>query len=203
LLYFFIGWLLLSFLTFFGGFQQHLITKLLLTRYTPYFAFGGMLGYFYMHKSTLAQRAKWLLCGAMCLTAFLPYYISTVLNADTSPVTNAFGMFDTKSNILVLGFFIIVPLAVYLSEKITKKEWIQGAKILGGITYPLYILHDKLGSLIAGTSFGMVTWISTITAVGMIIASFYISRYEEIWRKHAYKKIMEWPFFKSTQNKNI
>lgn len=39
-----------------------------------------------------------------------------------------------------------VPLLVYLSPRVKNPRVIQGLAVLGGITYPLYLLHQKIGN---------------------------------------------------------
>ena len=191
LIYFFITWLLVSLITFSGGWQQLTITKILLVRYAPYFVFGGLLAYFYKHRAGLTKKIKYFIFAGIGLAALLPYYISAVLNNNpASTPTNHFGMFDRTGNAIVFSFFVLVPLSVYFSQKITKKSWLKVAKVVGGVTYPLYLIHNKLGGLIIGESYGRIASISVFTAGGMIIACIFISIYEEKFRKYLKKIIM-------------
>jgi Predicted acyltransferases len=82
ILYYFIGWLLMSVATFAGGLERSAIMKLFLTRFTPYFVFGGLLAYYYMNKATISKKVKYLVLASMGVAAILPYYISVVLNND-------------------------------------------------------------------------------------------------------------------------
>jgi hypothetical protein len=110
-------------------------------------------------------------------------------------MTRKVGILDLPANIIVFSLFILVPLSVHFSDKITKKGLISTAKILGGITYPLYLLHEKVGSLIIGSSYGKVTPISVTTATGMVVVSYFISIKEKKWRSALMKKIMRSKFF--------
>lgn len=194
--YFFISWLLICLTIFTLDLQNLLISKLLLARYAPYFIYGGLVAYLYENRSIITKRLKYLLISVTCLTAFVPYYISKVLSNNIND-TNFFGVFDTKANIIVFMFFILIPLAIYFSEKITSKNAIKIAKILGGITYPLYLIHQKLGGLIIGETFGLLTIVSFSTAICMVLVCLIVSIKEEKWRKSIYKKIINSNFFRN------
>jgi peptidoglycan/LPS O-acetylase OafA/YrhL len=196
ILYYFIGWLLLSVATFACGLERLTILKLFLTRFAPYFVFGGLLAYYYKNKATISKKTKCLVFTSMGIAAILPYYISTVLNKDPDSTKNFhFGDFDMPTNIVVFSLFIIVPLCIYFSDKITKKSFISTAKILGGITYPLYLLHLRIGDLIIGSSYGKITPVTVSTAAGMLVASYFISVKEKKWRRALMKRIMSSRFF--------
>jgi len=203
ILYYFIGWLLLSATTFAGGFQRLAILKLFLTRFAPYFVFGGLLAYYYKNRATLSKKTKYLIFAAMGLAAILPYYISTVLTGDPESTKSFhFGVFDWPTNIVVFSIFIIVPLGVYLSDKITKASLISTAKVLGGITYPLYLLHLRIGDLIIGPSYGKINFVTVGTAAGMIIASYFISVKEKKWRS-SLKKYLNSRFLNKAPKQEI
>ena len=194
--WFYAGWLAFSFLTFFFGLHNLFITKILLARYVPYFVFGGMLALIHEHWKTASMWQKVRQATILISAALLPLYISTVLARDTH-LTNFFGLFDQYSSVAVESFFVIVPIAVFLSFRITNARVLKIAKIAGGITYPLYLLHQTTGKIIIGwfSKYGFVNITPVLVGICMIIVCYFIYRYEERWRKAAMKRILNIRYF--------
>ncbi len=195
---FYAGWMASAFLVFHLGLQDLFFTKALLILYVPYFVFGGMLGLTiekWPHSDSY-QKIRHL--SLLVIAALMPLYISTTLRGTHFAIVNGFGVFDTSTLLLVESFFLIVPLAVYFSFKIQKGILTQIAIVLGGVTYPLYLLHQKIGSMIIGTFdvYGVVSITSFLVALGMIVASYIVYRIEEPLRKRLFKKILTLDLFK-------
>ncbi len=188
-LYFYIGWLSISLAAFYFGFYHLLLSKVFLARQAPYFIFGGLIAYLYSMYKVLKKEEVFATVMTLILSAVAPLYISSVLASDPLPRTNAFGIYDHTGQLIVFGLFIVFLIVVYISQFITNKHVIAVAKNLGLITYPLYLIHQKIGSIILGKSFGMITLSSIITATGMITVSYLVGKSEAKWRKTLYKKI--------------
>jgi peptidoglycan/LPS O-acetylase OafA/YrhL len=148
--WFYISWLFVAFLSFAFKVDQLLIFKLLSVRFAPYFVFGGMLALCVDKYKTSTKNMKALYMGTLVLSALLPVYVSSMLRAQIGSISNFTGSFEKDELIIVESFFIIFPIVLYLS-KITflrKKAVAKISFFLGGITYPLYLLHWKIGDTI-------------------------------------------------------
>lgn len=195
--WFYAGWLAFSFLVFFFGLQNVFITKILLARYVPYFAFGGMLALIYESWKGAHLWQKIRQAFILISAALLPLYISMVLVGDYTHRTNLFGFFDKYSSVAVEALFVLVPIAVYLSAYVTAPRILRLAKIAGGITYPLYLLHEKVGEIIINMigKYGVFNLASASVALGMVGVCYVIYIYEERWRKAAMKRILNTRYF--------
>ena len=142
---YFLGfWLVLSAIAFLFKVDHNFYVKLLLVRHAAYFAFGGALALIATKqaKNIFERNFDWtlLFVSATFATyihprALEPYYVVNPL--DTHIITA-----------LHILFFIVVPLLVYLSPRVKNPRVIYMLSILGGITYPLYLLHQKIGNAI-------------------------------------------------------
>lgn len=155
--YFLSLWLLLSVMAFFFKVDHNFYVKLLLVRHASYFIFGGALLLITTKqaKNSFENYFDWtiLLLSSIFSTyiyprALEPYY--TVNPLDTKIVMA-----------LHILFFITIPILVYLSPYIKNKKVISFFAILGGITYPLYLLHQKIGNAILNfiiNSYDAISW---------------------------------------------
>ena len=142
---YFLGfWLLLSAAAFLLRIDHNFYVKLLLVRHASYFAFGGALALLATKqaKNIYEKYFDWLLLFVSALyatyihpRALEPYYIINL--SDINIITA-----------LHILFFISVPALVYLSPNVTNPKVIKLLAILGGMTYPLYLLHQKIGNAI-------------------------------------------------------
>ncbi len=140
--YFFSFWLIISATAFIFRVDHNFYVKLLLVRHASYFAFGGSLALLAMKnaRNTFEKYFDWILLfvSAGYATyihplALEPYYVVNAL--DENIIT-----------VLHVVFFISVPLLVYLSPRVKNAKVIRFLAMLGGITYPLYLLHQKIGN---------------------------------------------------------
>lgn len=173
--WFYAGWLLLSFLLFYFGVYNWLLFKVLLARYAPYFVFGGVLGLTVGNWDKTAVKTRVRYLSILLLSAALPIYINHVLGAVKAPRTNSFGIYDTRALIIAESFFIAIPFAVFCSRYVGRKRVVAAAKVAGGITYPLYLLHQVDGRILIRMHgiYGQITaW--SLAAVGIMILASYI-----------------------------
>ncbi len=142
---YFLGlWLVFSALAFLFGVDHNFYIKLLLVRHASYFVFGGALALIVAEqvKNTFDKYFDWtlLFVSATFATyihprALEPYYIVNPL--------------DIKIIYAIhIMFFIIIPILVYSSYYIKNTKVISFLGVLGGITYPLYLLHQRIGNVI-------------------------------------------------------
>jgi peptidoglycan/LPS O-acetylase OafA/YrhL len=195
--YFYAIWLLISFCTFFFSFESTFLAKLLLVRYSGYFIFGGVLGLLYEEWKTMLLLARIRRIGLLFISSLLPFYASYSMITHDSYGTNNFGVMDKHSVFFVIGIFISVVLAVYSSGFIIQyKKLISTSRFLGGLTYPLYLVHQKLGLMVLAV-FGVinkVTFIGSGVVVGMLLISFFLYRIDERVRRKLYNKLLQISF---------
>lgn len=186
--WFYISWLLISFFSFFLSFDQHIIAKLLSVRFAPYFVFGGMLALLIDRYKVVDLKTKILYVGTLITSALLPIYVSAKLRAQQGTIFNFTGSFEPDEMIIVELFFILMPLAVYFSyfSFAKAKTFSKVCFILGGITYPLYLLHWKIGDTVItanGYTYGEVNYFSVAIATLIFAVSYVLSVYDLSLRK--------------------
>ena len=155
---YFLGfWLVVSAIAFLLKVDHNFYVKLLLVRHAAYFAFGGALSLVVMKQAQdiLEKYFDWILLfvsGGYATyihpRALEPYY--TINPLDTKIIT-----------LLHILFFIAIPILVYSSVYIKNKRLINFLTILGGITYPLYLLHQKIGNAILNfvtANYDKISW---------------------------------------------
>lgn len=195
--WFYALWLIFAFAVFLFGWQDMNITKIFLARYVPYFVFGGMFGLIYEKWKTAHLFEKIRHTSILIGAALLPLFISSVLIADYTHHTNLFGEFDQYSVWMVQSFFVLVPFAIFFSRYVTSPRWLSWAKAAGGITYPLYLLHQRVGEIITNWigTYGVLNAASIAVAIGMVVVCYFVYRYEEKWRKAAMKRVLHLRYF--------
>lgn len=190
--WFYISWLTISFLGFFLQVDQHVVLKLLSIRFAPYFVFGGMLALLIDRYTIITLKTKILYFGTLLAAALLPLYISAKLRAQTGSITNFTGSFEPDEMLIVESFFLLIPLAVYFSYYpfAKAKSFSKICLMLGGITYPLYLLHWKIGETVIsanGYIYGEVTYFSIGVAILITLISYVLSVYDITLRKYLKK----------------
>ena len=191
--WFYISWLLISFFSFFLSVDQHIIAKLLSVRFAPYFVFGGMLALLIDRYRVVDLKTKILYVGTLIASALLPVYVSAKLRAQQGTISNFTASFEPDEMIIVELFFILMPLAVYLSyfSFAKAKTFSKVCFILGGITYPLYLLHWKIGDTVItanGYTYGEVNYFSVAIATLIFAVSYVLSAYDLTLRKFLKRK---------------
>lgn len=188
-------WLLVSFIIFFIDLDNTIIAKLLCVRFAPYFVFGGMLALLVDKYKMLTKAMTLFYIGVLSLAALMPMYISKKLQENTGPITNSSGIFNVQEMMIIESFFILIILAVFFSynKLLNKKAVVTLCMALGGITYPLYLLHSRIGETIirhtgaVGVDKLMIT---IVYVVFIIVISYILSVYELPVRKYLKKSIL-------------
>lgn len=191
---YFLGfWLVLSAIAFIFNIDHNFYIKLLLVRHASYFAFGGALALLTTKqaKNLFEKYFDWTLLFASSIfatyihpRALEPYY--TVNPLDTKIIT-----------LLHILFFILIPILVYLSTYIKNTRVIHFLAILGGITYPLYLLHQKIGNAILNfvmSNYSKISW--SHLSIGFEVIIIFIAYFVYLQDK----KLRAWlkeKFFKS------
>lgn len=192
--WFYFSWLLVSFFSFYFMLDQLMLFKLLSVRFAPYFIFGGMLALVIDRWDSAALRSKLLYCFVLIGSWLMPVYVSGKLQGQKETITNFTGSFDKGELVIVEALFAVMFLGVFLSRFsfAKNKVFAKIAFVLGGITYPLYLLHWKIGNTVItqyNNAYGTVTYFSIAIAVLLIAAAYVISIYDLPLRKALKQKL--------------
>ena len=176
IIYFFTMWLLYSFVAYTFGFSELLISKLLLVRYAPYFVYGGALAI--LMQSIKKIKNIILPISLMLASIYMTKYISVHLVAidKAHTMTNKFGIFNGVNQIFIYCIFALATLFTFLSLYIKNKTLIGYLQIIGLATYPLYLMHQRIGSMIIElyTDFGAVDKYSISITIAIVLVAIYI-----------------------------
>lgn len=191
--WFYASWIAISFLSFYFAFDQHIVAKLLSVRFAPYFVFGGVLALIVDRYKTSTRMTQSVYMITLAVSSVLPIYISKKLLSQQGTISNFTGSFNTSQMFIVESFFIFIPLIIYLSRfQFTKyKNFSAICFVLGGITYPLYLLHWKIGDTIISQyqEYTKITALSITVAIGLIVVSYFLSVYELPVRRYLKERI--------------
>lgn len=192
--WFYITWLFISFMSFYLKIDQVFAIKLLSVRFAPYFVFGGMLALFIDRHKVSSLKTKILYSLTLVSSALMPIYVSEKLLAQKDTISNFTGSFDPSELFIVESFFIVIPIVIFLSYlPFARKENVKKiCFILGGITYPLYLLHWKIGDTIIshyGYHYGTVNVFSVCVAGAIFILATTLSLYDFKIRTFLKKKL--------------
>ncbi len=196
LAWFYTSWLLISFFSFYFALDQIIFFKLLSVRFAPYFIFGGMLALVVDKWGVSSIKNKMLYTVVLLSSWLMPMYISDKLQSQKATITNFTGSFDDIRELIILeALFPIMFIGVFLCTfNFTKnKHFAKIAFILGGITYPLYLLHWKIGNTVIthrGEEYGTITSFSIFVALCIFGLALILSLYDAKLRKALKKKIL-------------
>ncbi len=171
---YFLGiFLTFSMVIFLSHIYQNFYIRLALVQHASYFVFGGALALIATKqaKNLFQKYFDWVLMitGACFATYIYP---------------TAFPLYDTPHSldatiilILHIIFFIGIYLMVSLSSQVKNTQVIRLLVILGGLTYPLYLLHQTIGNTVihyATTTYQIPRVAFTIFFMLFIIAISYV-----------------------------
>lgn len=140
--YFFLTWFAISILAFATHYDKELFIKFLLVRHASYFIFGGMLALIATQKAknVYEKYFDWTL-----LTASASYAI--YIHPWSIPSYDVVNPYDNHIiTILHFIFFIGIGLLVYFSPHSIHKKITHLCVVIGGLTYPLYLMHQTIGN---------------------------------------------------------
>ena len=185
--YFLWGWLFVSALSFLCSLDQTFLAKLLLVRHASYFILGVTLMLILTDTSSVRQKAidKLLfivtLVYSTCISfvALPPYFIPNklddILIAAMHPV-----------------LFALMCIFIYISRYITNQKHIRIYAAIGGMTYPLYLLHQTIGRTLLDYFKDYATHITRgmILMLVMILISYVVYVYDKKIRGYLTKKLL-------------
>jgi peptidoglycan/LPS O-acetylase OafA/YrhL len=186
------GWLAVSALSFLIGIDDTFVMKLLLVRHASYFILGaslallvGMRGV----RDTQRQRvADYILLGVTLVYSTLISFIALPPYFLPNPL----------DDIIIAGLhpilFGLVVLFVWLSRYLTSTRVLAVSAVIGGLTYPLYLLHQTIGNTLLKYITGKydIPWNTAALAFEIfIIGMAYIAyRYDKRLRKYLTSKLL-------------
>lgn len=181
--YFLAAWLCVSALAFAFHVDENFYVKLLLVRHAAYFVFGSALALIAGREATHTHE-RWLDWGLLFTSALYATYVHTrALPAYTIPNPN-----DTLIvSVLHIAFFLCIPMLVYLSGYVTHQRTLQALAIVGGLTYPLYLLHQRIGNMTIDLLSGVspVSWFTLVVCFEVVIigVAYFVYVYERKFRE--------------------
>jgi peptidoglycan/LPS O-acetylase OafA/YrhL len=139
-------WFAVSALSFYFHRDESFIAKTLLVRHASYFLFGITL---MLIASSKYESWKWKAYDYAFLIGMAVY--GALISFRALPPYLVPHPYD--ANIvatLQVAFFVIATLLVYLSRYVTNQKWINTCIAIGGLTYPLYLMHQTIGNTLIG-----------------------------------------------------
>lgn len=147
----------------------------LITDYSAYFIAGAM--FYFIRKDGITMRRTVVIL--VCLLLSLHHAVLTVAaEAQIAPM-----MFAARSS-LTACMLTIIFYVVFLATAIRRTGWFgkMNFSMLGSLTYPLYLLHETIGTLVTvHWESDVVSYIPLLFAILVsLIASYIVHRYIEI-----------------------
>ncbi len=182
--YFLIVWFAFSIFAFAFHVDEDFYVKLALVRHASYFIFGCSLALI-VAREARGLLEKYIDWGLLFMSAFFSVYMhprAVPLHVTPNPLDNSI------VTILLIIFFFTIPLLVYLSKYVKSTRVIYALTILGGLTYPLYLLHQRIGNVLInyGTNTYDISWNTLAICFELfIIATAYLLYVQD-------KKIRSW-----------
>lgn len=142
--YFFWGWLIVSALSFLLKIDQNFFMKLLLVRHASYFILGGALA-LYFDDTVKSKHEK--ISDILLIAVTLTY--STFISFIALP---AYFIPNKLDGIIIAAAHPLLYILVIVA--IVTSKYLQGTRTrvifatIGGLTYPLYLLHQVIGNTI-------------------------------------------------------
>lgn len=142
--YFFWGWLIVSAMSFLLKIDQNFFMKLLLVRHASYFILGGALA-LYFDDAVKGKLEK--ISDVLLIAIALTY--STFISFIALP---AYFIPNKLDGIIIAAAHPLLYILVIVA--IVTSKYLQGTRTrvifatIGGLTYPLYLLHQVIGNTI-------------------------------------------------------
>lgn len=187
--YFFLTWFVISIIAFATHYDKEVYAKYLLVRHASYFIFGGMLSLITMQgaRNLYEKCFDWILLMASASYAIYIHPWSIPSYEVPNPYDNHI------VTILHFIFFIGTYILVYISRYITNKNIVHIYVVIGGLTYPLYLLHQTVGNTFIRYCMNRFDLPGTPVAytfeVLIILIAYVVYRYDKIMRGWLQKKL--------------
>jgi peptidoglycan/LPS O-acetylase OafA/YrhL len=165
--YFLAAWLMLAAGIFMLHIDTNFYMKLLLVRHASYFVFGAALALIVMGEAqgSMEKIVDW---GLLLLSATYATYIHT----SALPAYESTNPLDSSIvTVIHVAMFLVIPALVYASRYIRNVRVIEVLAIIGALTYPLYLLHQRIGNILIGVAASTETlpWLTFVISFEIII----------------------------------
>lgn len=185
--YFLWGWLLVSVISFLLHIDQTFIMKTLLVRHASYFIFGATLALIINNRTKKLKQSYFdylLLFVVAVYSTFIsykalpPYFVVNPLDGDIVAMLHPI-------------FFIVFITLIYFSKNLQTKKIRTTFGIIGGITYPLYLMHQTIGSTLLDyfKDTGKLIYHGSIIMAVMILVSYFIYLVDKKIRFYLMKRL--------------
>lgn len=186
--YFLWGWLTISVLSFAFGIQDLFMMKLLLVRHASYFILGATLALIVAESTTSSRRqfSDRLLLGLTLVYSTLISYLALPPYFMPHPLDGHIIAFMHPI------LFMCVLLFIWMSRFLESGRARTICTIIGGLTYPLYLLHQTIGRVTFTTLDKYYPHIGNaifMIAV-MLIISYIAYVYDKRLRKYLSEKLL-------------
>ncbi|MBU6370910.1 MAG: acyltransferase [Patescibacteria group bacterium] len=160
--------------------------KLLLVRHASYFIFGGMLALIVEQIDLKRQPWIWDVAFSGAVAIF-----ATAINARSLPpyfVPNPADHFWVT--FINAAMFVVIPLVIFAVRTLPHKIN-TFVIILGGITYPLYLIHQRIGMIIESKlALYVNSTVAYVLAIVMVLSfSYILYRYDLRFRRHVKTRV--------------
>lgn len=186
--YFLWGWLLVSCTAFLLHVDQNFIMKTLLVRHASYFIFGAALALIINHKldTTSEKISDYIL---LMVTAT---YSSLISYRALPPYFVIHPLDEKIVTLLHPVFFISVIALIYFSKNLQSDRIKKICILVGGITYPLYLIHQTVGIILIDylNNFSTHTIRGILTMIPVLIFSYYMYFIDKLVRSYINKKFV-------------
>jgi peptidoglycan/LPS O-acetylase OafA/YrhL len=168
--YFLWGWLMVSAMSFLLHIDQNFFVKFLLVRHASYFIIGATLSLlvYSTYTSHKQKISDYLLLAITTVYSTLISYVALPPYFVPNPLD------DTIIACAHPVFVLTVILFIYISKYLRSKKVIRVCAIIGGLTYPLYLVHQTVGRTLI-TYFDHISTVEVrayITMVFIIVLSY-------------------------------
>lgn len=187
--YFFWGWLILSAFSFLLHIDKTFIMKLFLVRHASYFIVGGALAL--CLEESVRKKSQKLADHALLIIALL---YSTLISFIALP---PYFMPNKLDGIIIAIahpiLFLVVLFFIYISPYLQTVKVRTVCTVIGGLTYPLYLLHQTIGNTTINyftdsTSYPRIFLVLVVEAL-MLIAAYIAYKYDKNLRAWLRRKL--------------
>lgn len=184
--WFLFGWLLVSVSAFYFNLDQTFIAKTLLVRHASYFIFGATLSLIVNEITTRKQK-----CFDYFLLLTTAIY-STIISYKALPPYLGINKLDGDIVASLHPVFFITTIFLILTSKYIKGKLQKIFIIVGGLTYPLYLIHQTNGNIIINyfKNYDNLFLIKITVIIFMIILSYFIYIFDKKLRSKLKEKLL-------------
>lgn len=190
--WFFGFWIAFAYIVFAFNLEHFFWAKIGLARYASFFSIGGLTALIYTYRQEINNKMLYIRSALLGSALLLPIFVSERLKVNPTSSTNQFGIFEAPGYVILSILTVLFFLAVIYNKTINTR-WTKVALILGAMTYPLYLLHYKIGESIINIfePFGSISTISLTVSLFILILAYIMSIFDKHMRRWILGKISQ------------